>query len=242
MKIFVINLQKNKERLSTIDQQLRNIGVEYERVEAVYGKDLSLEEKRSSLNEFAWWCLMGYPARDGEVGCALSHLKIYKKMIDEDISWACVLEDDANPHDNLLDILHFIENSNEIKSGDKSVILISDKSGSDKNSYQIRPISSAFFSDGYVITKTAAQSIYSHNYPIKCPADTWTFWRRRRWINLYHATPCGCGQQWTEEGYVSDVTPDSTDAVNIRRYSFMKKCLWKLKRLVGKIFTEILYR
>ena len=185
---------------------------------------------------------MGYPARDGEVGCALSHLKIYKKMIDEDIPFACILEDDANPHDNLLEVLRFIENSKEIKKDEKAVILISDQSSANNISYQINPISGAFFADGYVITKTAAQSIYSHNYPIKCPADTWTFWRRRRWINLYHATPCGCGQQWTEEGYVSDVTPNSTDAVNIRRYSFMKKCLWKLKRLVGKIFTEILYR
>ena len=31
----------------------------------------------------------------GEIGCALSHLKIYQKTVDEDIPYALILEDDT---------------------------------------------------------------------------------------------------------------------------------------------------
>lgn len=41
MKTFVINLEKNTDRLSAMSAQLSRLNVKYEVFRAVYGKDLS---------------------------------------------------------------------------------------------------------------------------------------------------------------------------------------------------------
>ena len=40
MKTFVVNLAKNTERMASMEAQLGALGMEYERIEAVYGKAL----------------------------------------------------------------------------------------------------------------------------------------------------------------------------------------------------------
>ena len=79
MKCFVINLKKNADRMNKVASRLRALNIEFERIEAVYGKELSLEEKRASVNSFRWWCTKGYKIRDGEIGCTCSHNKSMKE-------------------------------------------------------------------------------------------------------------------------------------------------------------------
>ena len=65
MKVFLVNLDKNPERLAAADAQLRKLGVEYERFPAVYGADLPKAEKRQAVNRFRWWCAVGRPSGGG---------------------------------------------------------------------------------------------------------------------------------------------------------------------------------
>lgn len=102
MRIFVINLAKNVERMNLIDARLHGMALNYERIEAVYGKMVPQDERRRTSSRFWWWCIRGIPMRDGEYGCAMSHLEVYRRMIDENINVACVLEDDAKPRACLL--------------------------------------------------------------------------------------------------------------------------------------------
>ncbi|MBB1383528.1 glycosyltransferase family 25 protein, partial [Shewanella sp. SR41-2] len=39
-KVFHINLDNSTERFTFMDEQLKQLGVEYQRISAVYGKDL----------------------------------------------------------------------------------------------------------------------------------------------------------------------------------------------------------
>lgn len=67
IKIYVINLEKRKDRLKEVSQMLK--GYNWERVEAIESKD-------------------------GRYGCALSHIKCLKKAIGEGLPEVIVMEDD----------------------------------------------------------------------------------------------------------------------------------------------------
>ena len=95
MRVFVINLARRRERMEFMRSQFHRLNVDFERVEAIDGAALPASEIERSVNRFRWHCAQGYRARNGEIGCALSHQSIYHRMIDENIAAACIVEDDV---------------------------------------------------------------------------------------------------------------------------------------------------
>lgn len=91
---FVINLRSAKKRREYISTHLGSLDIDFEFFDAIDGKTLSQEYIDSV-------CDVGEAARTwkslkkGEVGCNLSHMAIYRKMIEENISEAIIFEDDA---------------------------------------------------------------------------------------------------------------------------------------------------
>ncbi|HDR2572978.1 TPA: glycosyltransferase family 25 protein, partial [Enterobacter ludwigii] len=79
MKIFIVNLKKSVERRKKMEAQLNALGLSAEFIEAVDGRLMSEEERKGVTAN------VNYAFLPGEIGCALSHQKIYKKMIDEKI-------------------------------------------------------------------------------------------------------------------------------------------------------------
>ena len=76
MKAFLINLDRDTERLAAADAQLRRLGIAYERVKAVDGKDLSRAEiRRNVARTRALWA-NGSMYTPGQIGCWLSHTGI----------------------------------------------------------------------------------------------------------------------------------------------------------------------
>ena len=232
MNVFVINLDKNADRLTKIDSRLKQIGVVYQRMSAVYGKEVPSSEKRKNSSRFWWWCIKGYPMRDGEYGCAISHLNAYRQMIARNLEIACILEDDAKPRPCLPRLLEYLDST--MDSSKPQVALISNHRDSEApDVFAFRPIKSGAFADGYVITLPAARNILKANLPIKCPSDTWTFWQRKGWIELYQAYPEGVNQEWETVGYVSDVTVKGEYVINVNTMTMLSRVVWRIKRFVG---------
>jgi glycosyl transferase family 25 len=85
--VYVINLDKDTERLEKIDAQLRRYGIAYERFPAILGVTVGSHPAFSSFcNTFC---------TDSMKGCALSHTRIWKEMIEKDYKAVLILEDDA---------------------------------------------------------------------------------------------------------------------------------------------------
>jgi glycosyl transferase, family 25 len=106
MKIFVINLARNPERLQRMERLLDAQGLEFERLDAVDGKTLSDEEiaRWSQRKPDGSLCLSA-----SEVGCMLSHRHAWEKIAAMSDGHAVILEDD----------IHFsAEASTFLKSGD----------------------------------------------------------------------------------------------------------------------------
>ena len=92
--IYVINLDRDTERMASIHANLVRIGLSYERLPAVMGKDVPDWENLVDLSAYAWRNRLDIP-RAGEVGCYLSHLKAMETFLKTDAPWCVILEDDA---------------------------------------------------------------------------------------------------------------------------------------------------
>lgn len=239
MKVYVINLAKNVKRLELIDARLKKLSLGYERIEAVYGKEVPISVQRQNSSRFWWWCIKGYPMRDGEYGCAMSHLEFYRRMIKNNLPIACVLEDDAVPREALPKLLSWLES--QMNSMRPQVALISNHRGdAEKTDYHLERVPTGSYTDGYVITLPAAKKIVEKNFPVKCPSDTWSFWQQKGWIELYQAYPEGVNQEWdTTEGYASDVTAAGDVVVDVCKMGRMRRLCWKMKRAIGLMITKL---
>ena len=92
--IYVINLDRDAERMASIRANLEALGLAFERLPAVMGKDVPEWEKLVDLPAYAWRNRLDSP-RAGEVGCYLSHLKAMETFLRTDAPWCVILEDDV---------------------------------------------------------------------------------------------------------------------------------------------------
>lgn len=104
LKIFYINLDASQDRNQNMIEQLDALGLSYERIPAVYGKQLSAEQK-SFVDSKRFLLRTKRHIQNGEIGCAASHRLIWQKMCDNDIAHALILEDDVVIDKRLLDII-----------------------------------------------------------------------------------------------------------------------------------------
>jgi len=94
LPIYIVSLKKDITRRKVIADKLEAWGLAFNFIDAVYGKELSVNQ----LADFNFTCLharKGYSPTPGEIGCTLSHINVYSKFFEDNHKWACVLEDDA---------------------------------------------------------------------------------------------------------------------------------------------------
>ena len=116
MKRFVINLKRRPERLLNFFKRCPYPRETFDVIEAFDGKfpEQESRKERKMLSKFSESIEMG--AR----GCSISHLRIWKKIVNENIPVAMIFEDDAqfNPNfSEFMDSLVLPENFNVVYFG-----------------------------------------------------------------------------------------------------------------------------
>ncbi|MBQ8111872.1 MAG: glycosyltransferase family 25 protein, partial [Kiritimatiellae bacterium] len=109
MTVFVINMARSTARLQRVAARLAELGVEWERVEAIDDSTLDETARRRAFSRLGWWCCTLAPIVRGQLGCAMSHQLAQRAMIDRGLDVACVLEDDVVLHDRFPDALRWVE-------------------------------------------------------------------------------------------------------------------------------------
>ena len=89
IKTYVINLNRRKDRWDKITAQEALKYFKYERFEAVDGSKLEPTEQLQRIFDGN-----DYNMREGMVGCALSHIKLYIELANSKYDAFCILEDD----------------------------------------------------------------------------------------------------------------------------------------------------
>ena len=188
MKAFVINLTRRADKREAILSEGEKHGIQLDVMEAVNGSLLSENELQNIVFD--------YPActlTKGVVGCALSHLKIYKKIMDENIPIALVLEDDAILHPALKTILEKIELLNNGQNPE--VTLLSSHYYAPRvlrkltDEYSIHEFLDGSLGHGYVLNAKAAESLYKNLMPVKWEADKWYYFKQMGLVSVNCVVP-----------------------------------------------------
>jgi glycosyl transferase, family 25 len=96
---YVINLARSLDRRAHITAELKKTGLDYEIITAVDGRELDLHDT-TIVDPSLPFIDPSEPSRSlglaaGTVGCVLSHLSVYKRIIADGLDEALVLEDDV---------------------------------------------------------------------------------------------------------------------------------------------------
>ena len=236
MEIFVINLDKDTERLAAVNRQLCRLGIHYEKFSAINAKEIESTRLLKNVNRFRWWCAVGRPVRIGEIGCAMSHYAIYKKMQQDDLKVVCVLEDDVIIDGRFKTVLEFAERI--IDANKPQVFLLSNHTGvvgNDKDCH-IVACKKDMYTEGYAITAPAAKALLKANFPLQTPCDWWGRWVKRGLIEVYHVFPTVCSQN--QDQYESGTV--DVNSFNVKNLTMSRFVLHKCLRLVGKILDEMM--
>jgi glycosyl transferase family 25 len=102
--IYVINLDRDVERMASLAGGLATLGLPFERVSAVLGKQVPEWEKLVDANLYGARNRLPMP-RPGEVGCYLSHLKAMETFLRTDAPWCVILEDDVEVKPECVEVL-----------------------------------------------------------------------------------------------------------------------------------------
>lgn len=102
---FIINLPKSTDRKAFMKAQCENMGISPVFIDAVNGKELSKSDIERCVDQNRVKKLFGRELLLGEIGCALSHKRIYQKMVDENILYAVILEDDVVTDTNIYKVI-----------------------------------------------------------------------------------------------------------------------------------------
>jgi glycosyl transferase, family 25 len=192
VKIFIVNLEQSVSRKAFMKKQLETIGLQHEFFSAVDGRQLTPAqlEQMCNMEVVNNWAELLTP---GMIGCSLSHYHLYKKMVDENIKFALILEDDTRLSPQLPKVLYEIEEklSNGKLNVDEPILLyyqskdvvqfartgsVSLPIGSGLY-YPIdiwRPITTA----AYIISYACAKRLINLIYPIRYSPDSWAVYHR----------------------------------------------------------------
>ena len=233
MTAFLINLDRHPDRLAAAQTRLAQAGVHAERVAAVDGYALSPAERRAAVARFHAILARGRLYTPGQIGCALSHHAIYRRMIAENIPAALVFEDDVLPTPEFPVSLAAAEKTVDVSR--PQVFLFSD------GTQQPLPRTGAAFaratcgdcSEAYLITLPAARELLRVNSPMVVTLDSWTRFAARGHIELYRATPATA----TQDHAFPSVVPGYMRPAN--RFF---RLFWNLARVVEKPLDSLWFR
>lgn len=164
--IHVINLEKNKDRLKHVTYNFNKYDLKFIRFDATYGKDMLESEIKTNTTRSCRTILCSRSV----IGCAMSHIQLWKKLLDDNYKqYYVILEDDAEIDNEFVEILDKIDElifNNEIEfdvihfyteyalpKPTYDPIILNDK-------YKLRRTLFSLSAKAYILSKSGAQKLY----------------------------------------------------------------------------------
>lgn len=186
LRIF-INLQRSKDRRENLQNRLAQLNLDFKRCDAVDAKKLSSDfcaKIQYSKNDFFVRSRYTRQLTAPEIACFLSHRECWKQLVDSNEEYATILEDALVISDRASKYLNneqwipknlgicrlscyepmtnHIISKNQIKLDAQSRLII-----------QLKP--KPLGTQGYIISKEAAQLALALSKKIPCPVDDFLF-------------------------------------------------------------------
>lgn len=190
MKVFVVNLKREPKKREHITRECQRLGLDFEIYDAVDGSTLPEDFLKKNVLDYGHNFLT-----KGEIGCALSHINLYKKIVEDNLDHALILEDDAVLGDKLNDFLTAFDARIPHAGYREGVYLLTGNHHYVENqrrmlsSFSIYPVRWATMTNGYIITKKAAKTLANFLLPIKFEADTFEVFQPLAGVKVYATIP-----------------------------------------------------
>ena len=171
--VYLINLDRSPERLSQMESRFAEIGVSFERVKAVDGKDLSADEINAVRLVVPGWL----PLSAGEVGCYLSHRRCWQLISNREDPYGCIFEDDVLLSPQLQKLLSDVQwipkIAHVVKLETSGIKVWLDAAHIDLGGgLQLSRLRSVHYrAGGYILSREAAISLLSQTQCFSVPVD-----------------------------------------------------------------------
>lgn len=174
-KIFVINLDRAPDRLSFMEKQFAGLSLSFERLQACDGKTLTQDQIKNYYDAALNRRNFVRPLQPGQIGCYISHLTAWQKILDDQLDFAVILEDDVTILNNIEEVLETLARHVEgwsyirIQKGDRPRRILSRSSlGNFELLEEFKGLAEMF---GYALTKTTAQTLIEKRRHFGRPVD-----------------------------------------------------------------------
>lgn len=107
LEVFIISLRSSTERRAKIQQELEALGLSFRFIDGIDLRNTDISQ-HPDYDGQRRRIFFGRDLEPGELGCLLSHREAYRKIVNEGIPHALVLEDDARLEDDLPHVLESI--------------------------------------------------------------------------------------------------------------------------------------
>lgn len=254
---YVISLSTEFVRQKSIVTQFDKLNSSFEFVYAVDFRDADINK----VNEFykKTCSSLNRELTKGEVGCSLSHINVYKKLLGANKNWAWVIEDDAILEHVEPKILDELIQRSEEQSNDVVILGYSKLAkNEEKNFYLKEPLKIKSILNGgitlgrpwrnwtcgtvsYLINKNGAKKILdrfeSVGNKVETVADDWNFFEENCSVKILHCRPLLVFENFNvykssledERAIIAKKSIKWLDLVRIMR-GFMRKAIMELTR------------
>lgn len=242
--VFVINLPRDNKRKDVMRERFDKCGVQLTFIEAVNGRELDLQNApyydRARRRRY-----FGRDLMPGEIGCLLSHRKIFEKIVAEKIPYAVVLEDDVIPEPDFRqaiealplavikwDVIRFLGSKKIYQRGCRKIAPLAGR-------YWLARLPTApGGAHGYMLTLHAAGIMLHHMQKNWVPIDTL---QGRMWetgLETLVLNPAPVQTDQAMESTIGDARMDKTILIEgLERVLFpLNRALYKLGDTCGKRF------
>lgn len=179
--VFVVNLAGDRARWARISANLGESGLSwFQRFEAVDGRLLAEDVKSESVDRDFFTRWYGRPPSAGEVGCTLSHLGVYQRLLNMQAAFALVLEDDALVLPETAALLGDPQLRAWLAADAPRVLLLSVadrylKRGAIRLGarHELVRVRNAWLAHAYLVNRAAARLLLARQKPIRFLVDDW---------------------------------------------------------------------
>lgn len=215
--------------------QCKALSLDAEVFNAIAGRKLTPEEVSMHTRD------LSEITTPGELGCALSHISIYRKIVENNIPHALIVEDDITMNESLPLILHKITEL----IGKKEIILLNQakqylsKVVRTLPGHRVHPAAEADLTCSYIITRDAAASMLKLLYPVWLLADRWQLIRDFNVADINCLVPPAC--TLSEHAQTTTIAGRYSSEAEIQQSELMWQKIKKARPLSVKI-RSVLWR
>lgn len=250
---YVISAKQATDRRKAMEEHFAQWGLQPNFFEAIMGNTLTEGQLKEAVDDHGLLMV-------GEIGCSLSHLGVYKKLLESKEPYALVMEDDARLNQEFFTLIpaikKFMNSLNE-----PAVLILYKIKGHTKEVYKLDNSNAVLHAlagsgaHGYIINRKAAENLLEAQTPVKFEIDAWAIYQKLLYLKLYctNLTLVHLDQEQAANSVIDKISfrharsssqiklqKDASISKMYNSFSFSRKCQIQAYRLLRHI-QELYY-